>query len=45
LTRYSRAAGRNLAPFFRAWGVPVSDAACLSVADLPGWMPAGLSAR
>jgi hypothetical protein len=41
MLRYSRAAGRNLGPFFRAWGVPVSDAACASVADLEGWMPAG----
>jgi hypothetical protein len=45
MTRFARAAGRNLGPFFRAWGVPVSDAACLSIADLPGWMPAGFPTR
>ena len=41
LVRYSKASGRNLGPFFRAWGVPVSDAACLAVAGLPGWLPEG----
>lgn len=41
MTRFSRVAGRNLAPFFAAWGVPVSDAAAKSVADLPPWMPEG----
>ncbi len=41
LIRFSRAAGRDLGPFFAAWGVPVSDAARDAVADLPGWMPEG----
>ncbi len=39
LTRFSRAAGKNLGPFFEAWGVPTSDAARQSIADLPAWMP------
>ncbi len=40
MTRYSRAAGRDLSGFFRAWGVPVGDAACSALSDLQGWMPA-----
>jgi hypothetical protein len=39
LVRFSRAVGRNLGPFFQAWGVPTSDEARASLADLPGWMP------
>jgi len=30
-----------LAPFFHAWGVPVSDKARAAVAELPPWMPEG----
>ncbi len=41
LVRFSRAVGRDLGPFFQAWGVPTSDQARASVADLPDWMPAG----
>lgn len=41
LVRFSRACGRNLGPFFQAWGVPTSDAARASLADLPDWMPPG----
>jgi len=41
LVRLSRRVGRNLGPFFAAWGVPTSDAARASVADLAPWMPAG----
>lgn len=40
LIRYSRAANRNLGPFFQAWGVPTSANAREQVANLPGWMPA-----
>lgn len=40
LVRYSRASGKNLGPFFEAWGVPTTDSARKSIADLPGWMPA-----
>lgn len=39
LVRLSRTVGRNLGPFFQAWGVPTSEAARASVASLPGWMP------
>jgi len=41
LVRMSRAVGRNLGPFFQAWGVPTSDTARASVAGLPAWMPEG----
>ena len=40
LVRFSRHVGRNLGPFFEAWGVPTSQAARDSIADLPVWMPA-----
>ena len=39
LVRFSRQVGRNLGPFFQAWGVPTSTAARASVADMPVWMP------
>ena len=39
MTRFSRACGKNLGPFFEAWGVPTSEAARKSLADLPDWMP------
>lgn len=39
MVRFSRACERNLGPFFQAWGVPTSDAARASIADLPPWMP------
>ncbi len=35
----SRQIGRDLGPFFEAWGVPVSPAARAAIADLPDWMP------
>lgn len=40
MIRLSRATGRNLGPFFVAWGVPTSDSARKTIADLPEWMPA-----
>lgn len=40
MVQISEATGRNLGPFFTAWGVPTSEAARASVAKLPGWMPA-----
>ncbi|HYR58190.1 MAG TPA: M60 family metallopeptidase, partial [Chthoniobacteraceae bacterium] len=40
LVRFSRAAGKNLGPFFEAWGVPTSEVARTSIKDLPAWMPA-----
>ena len=39
LVRFSRQVGRNLGPFFEAWGVPTSQAARDSIVDLPVWMP------
>jgi hypothetical protein len=39
MVQMSRATGRNLGPFFVAWGVPTSEAARKSVEGLPGWMP------
>lgn len=39
MVRFSRACGRDLGPFFHAWGVPVSVAARESISDLPVWFP------
>lgn len=39
LVRFSREAGRNLGPFFTAWGIPTSEAARNAVAALPLWLP------
>lgn len=39
MVRFSRAAGRNLGPFFQHWGIPTSEAARQSIADLPAWAP------
>jgi len=39
LVRFSRRVGKDLGPFFQAWGVPTSDAARRQVADLPKWLP------
>lgn len=39
LVRFSRACGKNLGPFFEAWGVPTSSSARQSIAGLPSWMP------
>jgi len=41
LVRFSRTVGRNLGPFFEAWGVPTSPQARAQVAGLPAWMPEG----
>ena len=40
MTRFSRTIGKNLGPFFTAWGVPTSDAARAKLTGLPLWMPA-----
>lgn len=40
MVQMARATGRNLGPFFVAWGVPTSAAARASIAGLPTWMPA-----
>jgi hypothetical protein len=42
LVLMSRATGRNLGPFFQAWGIPTSAGARQAVAGLPGWMPGGM---
>lgn len=39
MVRFSKTVGKNLGPFFQAWGIPTSEAARKSVADLPDWMP------
>ncbi len=39
LVRYSKITGKNLGPFFDAWGIPVSSAAKAEVANLETWMP------
>jgi hypothetical protein len=43
MVRMSRAVGKNLGPFFEAWGVPTTEAARRSVETLPGWMPAEMA--
>lgn len=45
MVRLSRACGHSLAPFFDAWGVPITDAARKDVEGLPAWMPDGLTPR
>jgi hypothetical protein len=42
MVRFSRQVRRNPGPFFQAWGIPTSEAARASIADLPAWMPAEL---
>lgn len=37
----SRVVERNLAPYFEAWGIPISGAVEEAVGDLPVWMPDG----
>lgn len=39
MVRMSKATGKNLGPFFQAWGVPTSESARDSIKDLPTWMP------
>ena len=39
MSRFSKQVGKNLGPFFDQWGVPVSQAAKDSVANLPVWLP------
>ncbi len=40
LVRFSHATGKNLGLFFQEWGVPTSEAARASIADLTAWLPA-----
>lgn len=44
LVRLSKATGKNLGPFFRAWGDATGERAKASIASLPPWMPNGLLA-
>ena len=39
MVRFSRQVGRNLGPFFEAWGIPTSQQARDSLTDLPVWLP------
>jgi hypothetical protein len=39
MVRFSRMVGKNLGPFFDAWGVPTSQEAKKSISSLPPWMP------
>jgi hypothetical protein len=39
VVRFSKVVERNLIPFFRGWGLEVSDWADEQVAELPAWMP------
>jgi hypothetical protein len=45
MVRMSRATGRNLGPFFEAWGVPTSAGARDSIRGLPEWMPEEMRAK
>jgi hypothetical protein len=45
MVRFSRAVGKNLGPFFLAWGIPTSEAARGSLADLPPWLPDEMQSR
>ena len=42
MVRFSKTVGRNLGPFFEAWGVPTSATAHESIAKLPLWLPKGM---
>lgn len=39
MVRFSKTVGKNLGPFFQAWGVPVSQTALEEIRKLPAWMP------
>jgi hypothetical protein len=45
LVRFSGEVGRDLGPFFEAWGVPTSEKARASIAELPEWMPVGFEGK
>ncbi|MBO9731246.1 MAG: M60 family metallopeptidase [Chitinophaga sp.] len=36
---FSEVTGRNMAPFFEAWGIPISSGVKTELSHLPGWMP------
>ncbi len=37
MVRFSKTVNRNLGPFFQAWGIPITNQALASVANLPAW--------
>jgi hypothetical protein len=39
MVRFSKAVGKDLGPFFQAWGVPTTEKARQEIASLPDWMP------
>lgn len=39
VTYFSQATSRNFMPFFKAWGIPVSENASTTVSNYPIWMP------
>lgn len=39
LQMLSKSSGKNLGPFFKAWGIPVTKSALASVSTLPQWLP------
>lgn len=41
MLRFSKAVGKNLGPFFKAWGLPMEDEYLGPAATLPTWMPEG----
>jgi hypothetical protein len=45
MVRFSMTVKRNLGPFFQAWGVPTSEKARASIANLPAWMPDDIPAK
>ena len=45
MVRFSRTAGKNLGPFFDAWGIPTSDEAKKAISELPAWMPEGFASE
>lgn len=42
MMRFSRAVGKNLGPFFQAWGVPIGQEALNSIKNYPIWLPENL---
>lgn len=41
MVRFSRTIGKNLGPFFDAWGIPTTQEVRDSIKKLPEWMPEG----
>jgi hypothetical protein len=44
MLRVSKMVGKNLAPFFEAWSVPITPGVAEQLSDLPGWMPEEMKA-